>query len=71
MTTWQPSPEQLETYERDGYFVVRNVIPRDVAIELRGVIKNTIHLFMLVNAMPLLKDRRAKKNIVDLDILFH
>lgn len=42
MNRWQPTEEQLESWETKGYFVIRNVIPRDTAIELRGVIKDTI-----------------------------
>lgn len=42
MTTWQPAAEQKQQFQDDGYFTLRNVIPQDVAIELRGVIKNTI-----------------------------
>lgn len=42
MSTWQPTPEQAEQFETQGYFILRNVIPHDVACELRGIIKNTI-----------------------------
>ncbi len=42
MKSWQPTSDQLEKYERDGYFIVRKVIPQETAIELRGVIKNTL-----------------------------
>lgn len=42
MTTWHPTPAQLEQFETQGYFTIDNVIDRDTAIELRGVIKNTI-----------------------------
>ena len=42
MKTWEPSAEQLKSWEENGYLVVHNVVPRDVAIEMRGVIKNTI-----------------------------
>lgn len=42
MNVWQPTVEQATQWEEHGYFVLRNVIPRDLAIELRGVIKNTI-----------------------------
>ena len=42
MTTWSPTADQARRYEEDGYFIVRNVIPRETAAELRGVIKNTV-----------------------------
>lgn len=42
MKTWKPSPEQSQQFENDGYFVERGVLPRDVAMEIRGVIRNTI-----------------------------
>lgn len=42
MQAWQPTQEQLSQFEEQGYFIIRNMIPRDLAIELRGVIKNTI-----------------------------
>ena len=42
MGSWQPTQEQQAQFEDQGYFIIRNIIPRDLAIELRGVIKNTI-----------------------------
>lgn len=42
MCTWQPTAEQATHWQTAGYFILHNVIPRDLAIELRGVIKNTI-----------------------------
>jgi ectoine hydroxylase-related dioxygenase (phytanoyl-CoA dioxygenase family) len=42
MTTWQPTPEQAQQFESKGYFILRNVVSRDTAIEVRGVIKNMI-----------------------------
>lgn len=42
MNAWHPTNEQAAQWEEQGYFILRNVIPRDLAIELRGVIKNTI-----------------------------
>ena len=42
MQAWSPTVEQQEQYEHDGYFIAHNVIARESAIELRGVIKNTI-----------------------------
>ena len=44
MTHWQPTLEQKRDYENDGYFIQRNVISRDLAAELRGVIRNVIML---------------------------
>ena len=40
--TWQPTSEQLKTYEERGYFTVENVVPRQTAAEMLGVIKNAI-----------------------------
>jgi len=42
MEKWSLSAEQARQYEDDGYFIVRNVIPKETAAELRGVIKNTV-----------------------------
>lgn len=42
MNRWEPTQEQLTDWETKGYFVIRNLIPRDTAIELRGVIKDII-----------------------------
>ena len=42
MRSWQPRDEQKKQYEDEGYFIVRGVIPRDTALETRGVIKNHI-----------------------------
>ncbi len=45
MTQVADSPvtnEQLAQWEEQGYFIVRNVIPRDEAMEARGVIRNHI-----------------------------
>jgi len=41
MEKWSLSAEQARQYEDDGYFIVRNVIPKETAAELRGVSKNT------------------------------
>ncbi len=41
-STWTPTPEQKAQYEQDGFFIVRNVIDRDAAMEVRGVIRNHI-----------------------------
>jgi hypothetical protein len=42
MKIWTPEPEQMRQYETKGYFILRNAVPRDAAIEVRGVIKNMI-----------------------------
>ena len=39
---WQPTAEQKRNYEERGYFTVENVIPRQTASEMLGVIKNAI-----------------------------
>ncbi len=39
---WQPTAEQRQNYEERGYFTVENVIPRQTATEMLGVIKNAI-----------------------------
>jgi len=39
---WTPSEEQKQQWEELGYFVLRNVVPRDLAIDMRGVIKNEL-----------------------------
>ena len=39
---WTPSEEQKQQWEEHGYFVLRNVVPRDLAIDMRGVIKNEL-----------------------------
>ena len=44
MTRWQPTQQQQQQYETDGYFILRDVIPQELAFELRGVIKNVIML---------------------------
>ena len=40
--SWEPSAEQKKSYEERGYFKVDNVIPRQTAAEMLGVIKNAI-----------------------------
>ena len=39
---WEPSEEQKRNYEERGYFTVPNVVSRQTATEMLGVIKNTI-----------------------------
>ena len=40
--SWQPNAEQKRNYEERGYFTVENVVPRQTAAEMLGVIKNAI-----------------------------
>lgn len=42
MSDWQPTPEQTQQYTTEGYFILRNVLSHDAAVELRGVIKNIL-----------------------------
>ncbi len=42
MEKWSLTAAQAKQYENDGYFIERNVIPKETAAELRGVIKNTV-----------------------------
>ena len=44
MTQWQPTPAQKTQYRNEGYFILRNIIPKELAAELRGVIRNHIML---------------------------
>ena len=39
---WKPSAEQKRNYEERGYFTVNNVVSRQTATEMLGVIKNAI-----------------------------
>jgi hypothetical protein len=39
---WAPSPQQQQQWDEDGYFIMRGVVPQDVAFDLRGVIKNEL-----------------------------
>ena len=39
---WQPTAEQKRNYEERGYFTVPNVVSRQTAAEMLGVIKNAI-----------------------------
>ena len=47
MQNWQPTPEQKTQYENEGYFIQHSVISKDLAAQLRGVIRNVL---MLPNA---------------------
>ncbi len=40
--TWQPTSEQKRRYEERGYFTVENVVSKQTAAEMLGVIKNAI-----------------------------
>ncbi|GAB4453035.1 MAG: hypothetical protein OHK0029_05040 [Armatimonadaceae bacterium] len=42
MQPWTPTDAEKQQYETDGYILLRGVIPREAAVELRGVIKNHI-----------------------------
>lgn len=42
MTTWQPTDQQNEQFERDGYCILPNLIPHDDVMMMRGVILNHI-----------------------------
>lgn len=44
MERWEPTTKQKTQYETEGYFILRNIISRDLAAELRGVIRNVIML---------------------------
>ena len=44
MKQWEPTKDQKEQYENDGYFILRRVISQDITAELRGVIRNVILL---------------------------
>lgn len=44
MERWKPTTKQKRQYETEGYFILRNIISRDLAAELRGVIRNVIML---------------------------
>lgn len=76
MNPWHPTPKQAQQFEKGGYFIQRNVIPRDVAIELRGVIKNTILLerasqTLVMNSFCWVKDRlefREESRTITLEI---
>ena len=39
---WKPSAKQAQDLEERGYFIVENVIPKQTATEMLGVIKNAI-----------------------------
>ena len=39
---WEPTAEQKQNYEERGYFTVPNVVSRQTAAEMLGVIKNAI-----------------------------
>jgi ectoine hydroxylase-related dioxygenase (phytanoyl-CoA dioxygenase family) len=42
MGTWEPTPEQKAQYAEQGYLIVRGVLSHDTAMEIRGIIKDTI-----------------------------
>jgi hypothetical protein len=44
MQIWRPTREQEISWDKNGYFLQKQVIPSEIATELRGVIKNQILL---------------------------
>jgi hypothetical protein len=44
MRDWTPTDEQQASWESNGYYIARDVISREAATELRGVIKNQVLL---------------------------
>ena len=61
MERWEPTTKQKTQYETEGYFILRNIISRDLAAELRGVIRNVIMLpepgkFVDLDPMDPMKD---------------
>lgn len=42
MDSWTPTAAQCEQYDRDGYLIIRGLVPAETAFEMRGVIKNVI-----------------------------
>lgn len=44
MDQWEPSIKQKSQYYNQGYFIIRNVLSRELTAELRGVIRNVIML---------------------------
>ncbi|MBT3603523.1 MAG: phytanoyl-CoA dioxygenase family protein [Candidatus Latescibacteria bacterium] len=42
MTAWVPTEEQQKQWDANGYFVLKNVVSKDIAFEMRGVIKNEV-----------------------------
>jgi|GEM_PF-350880 len=42
MITWKPTPEQASQYERDGYCILPNLITRDEAMMIKGIILNHV-----------------------------
>jgi phytanoyl-CoA hydroxylase len=42
VTDWKPTAEQKKQWDEQGFFTLKNVIPYDTAMEIRGVIKNQV-----------------------------
>ena len=42
MDVWEPNRDQLTQWNEEGYFILRGVVPCDLAYDMRGVIKNEI-----------------------------
>ena len=43
MKSWQPTQDQVRSWEEKGYFIVPGVATPDQAAEMRGVIKNVLY----------------------------
>lgn len=43
MKSWQPTQDQVQSWEEKGYFTVPRVATADQAAEMRGVIKNVLY----------------------------
>ena len=39
---WEPTEGQKQQWEEEGYFILRKMVPQDVAFDMRGVIKNEV-----------------------------
>ena len=44
MENWTPTEQQRTDWEAEGFYIHRNLIPHETAVELRGIIKNQILL---------------------------
>lgn len=66
MQRWEPTTEQKEQYEKDGYFILHKVLSKDISAELRGVIRNVILLpepgkFVDIDPMdPMVKSQQGR-----------
>ena len=39
---WQPTKEQQQQWDEDGFFILRQVVPQEAAFDMRGAIKNEL-----------------------------